>query len=703
MNLYRLVPRLLAALLPLLLALYPGPVSVAETNQAVRSLPQDLRDESHYVREHAARMLGRMGPEAAGAVPELIAMLGSSGDAHCVVRTYAIWALDRIGADPSQLVPALLPILEKLRSDSAFFISFGDPDGVIASKVISNLGEAAVPALTLALQDKDSPLRGGAALALRPMGPNAAGAVPALIGVLEDEPWDVRRTAIITLGEIGPKAAAAVPVLRRLMLDENVGYAAQWSLVRIGFGQEELVGRLTEALTDRDVGVRWRAALALKGMGTLAAGAAPALRHALDDEPGRLSVCAAEALLNIGAPADQVLPALVRAMESRDSLVRHDAAWALGRLGPGAKTAIPLLLRALEDEDNEVQWAAAVALGQMGEGAVDGLVQLLDHEDPRVRQWAARALGETGPAAKSAAARQRRAVEEDTDKEVRATGVWAMGTVGGESVIPALSAALEHEDPRVRVLACDGLRHLNAHAAEAVPALAEALSCQDPEVRKWAAIGLGEKAPRDKHAIRALAAALGDNDPNVRLEAARALRAIGPAAKEAEPALVESLSRPRLFDEREWDIGRAGAFALQSVGPDPDADLPPLLGQLAHTDASARAAAAVALGGFGNAADVVVPALAEALRDQDPGVRVSAASALEVLGAAAEAAEPVLGQALKDRNERVREAAAWALRAIFPGPFKRGSVWHAHMFHMPGSLQVSADAVDGVHNDPDGQ
>jgi HEAT repeat protein len=55
-----------------------------------------------------------------------------------------------------------------------------------------------------------------AALALEKIGPDARAAVPQLTIALNDSEWSVRRQAVLALGQIGPDAHPALPALRRL-------------------------------------------------------------------------------------------------------------------------------------------------------------------------------------------------------------------------------------------------------------------------------------------------------------------------------------------------------------------------------------------------------------------------------------------------------------------------------------------------------
>jgi HEAT repeat protein len=70
--------------------------------------------------------------------------------------------------------------------------------------------EAAVPALTEALQDRDAFVRRDAASALGGFGPEAREALPALRRLLRDPNAGVRRAAAGALKKIDPEAAARV-------------------------------------------------------------------------------------------------------------------------------------------------------------------------------------------------------------------------------------------------------------------------------------------------------------------------------------------------------------------------------------------------------------------------------------------------------------------------------------------------------------
>ncbi|MFN0021077.1 MAG: HEAT repeat domain-containing protein [Pirellulaceae bacterium] len=78
-----------------------GPLAIPELRRALQSR------EAH-VRQEAAGVLARMGPEAKDAVPDLIRLLDDEDEA---TRKMASRALGRIGPDAAPAVPALMRTL----------------------------------------------------------------------------------------------------------------------------------------------------------------------------------------------------------------------------------------------------------------------------------------------------------------------------------------------------------------------------------------------------------------------------------------------------------------------------------------------------------------------------------------------------------------------------------------------------------------
>lgn len=111
------------------------------------------------------------------------------------------------------------------------------------------------------------------------------------------------------------------------------------------------------------------------------------LIEALRDENSLIRRLASSGLGRIGEPA---VEPLIKTLEDEDENVRYGAVDALGRIGD--PRAVEPLIKTLGDK--EVGRAAWSALSKMGRPAVKPLIKALKDEDPRVREGAARALGE---------------------------------------------------------------------------------------------------------------------------------------------------------------------------------------------------------------------------------------------------------------------------------------------------------------------
>lgn len=202
---------------------------VAVGPPAVPAMIRLLQDEQ--ARPLAARVLGQIGPEAAGAVPSLATALETSNPE---ARREILFALAAIGPAAEPAVPQMVP-----------FVSSELPQvRYTAIYALGELGSAAaeaLPALQANLRSEDPFVRFTSAwgmIRIAPEDPSVvAVAIPHLIAALEHERPFVRVEAASALGRIGRAARAAIPTLRdAAAADPNdlVRQTAAEALRRIG-------------------------------------------------------------------------------------------------------------------------------------------------------------------------------------------------------------------------------------------------------------------------------------------------------------------------------------------------------------------------------------------------------------------------------------------------------------------------------------
>ncbi len=166
-------------------------------------------DETPANRSDIARLLGKMGAEAADALPALIQV--AREDPASSVRKTSLAAVARIAA-PDEAVPLFRQVL-KSETDAAL--------RRLAAGQLKLLGAAAAPAagdLADTLDDSDEDLRLAARDALISIG---APSVEPLIGKLKSKNARTRALAVFALGSLGSVAKPALPALKDRILDED--------------------------------------------------------------------------------------------------------------------------------------------------------------------------------------------------------------------------------------------------------------------------------------------------------------------------------------------------------------------------------------------------------------------------------------------------------------------------------------------------
>ena len=297
---------------------------------------------------------------------------------------------------------------------------------------------------------------------------------------------------------------------------------------------------------------------------------------------------------------------------------------------------------------------AIEALADIGAPAVPAVLELLDHENDRVRVSAIFVFHQMGPPAAGAVPVLNELLL-DTDEPFRCNIAGALGQIRDPRSIPALIQILSDVDPVVRECSAITLGHIGEAANAAVPALIE-MMLNDPNdrVRSRAAIALGRMVPAAAVASPALVQTLGD--PIIADVAMDTLIKIGPLAK---AALLEGIADNK--DNIPF-FGRA-LMALGYTGSD-EQTVEVLLQAFDHEDAGVRRNVAIALGALKEPPDVIVPALVGKLNDESLGVRDYSITSLGQIGPPAKDAVPALIKVLENSDRQLRYSAAWALMKI---------------------------------------
>jgi HEAT repeat protein len=724
---------------------WPAALALARVSPpAALSLALHHRDEG--VQRLAADALATAGPAA---VPALAAVLRDRNPSR--ERGVACKILGRIGPGAAEAVPLLARELEEW-----------DPRVVLGPPL------AGADVRTVTVEAEDRPCR-EAAEALGRIGPAA---VPALVRVARVDGrirWHVVRglcgqgdTLWAHWGEELRKnawvGAVVVGVDAGTLARASTGTATAPRVEAVGALGDvrplppEAARTLTALVRDPDEAVCVEAVIALGKGGVMAPAAADSLLEELPataadfragwEARGKWFVEVTRALRGMGGAAEErlarkALPVLSEALGDPDRSVREAALWWLAEIGPRAGAAVPVLARELDCDPLCMDGTLALnLLKKLGPAAVPALTALLRHPEPFVRAAAARSLGEFGPAAE-AALPALLAAARAADGKGRAEALVALGGLRNQAdnVVPTLRDALR--DPETRRAAMHGLRRLAPWSREAREELDAALGGGDPVGAIDAAVTLNILAEDRRRLVRALTQLLDQDDPEVAESATGALEEVNPElaaetllrlagwvtaqGNERERARAEMAYR-RIV-ERSWLLAPADRGVMECMvpslveaveggrGPQPllllDIDLLGMVGPAAERAVPALVnelggdydcAAAQALAGIGKVPKEAIPALAILLRDRDWQCRAAAARALAHAGAAARPFLPRLRRLREDPVGAVRPWAVYALRRL-TGDEKRHLPDLLQALHepaTPGERRAAAEALGEI-------
>jgi HEAT repeat protein len=548
--------------------LTPGePVAVC-----VHVLRAALADPAEGVRLPAMLGLGRLGPRAAEAADNLIAILESGSDQERVVAANS---------------------LGKLQANDASVLA----------------------ALVAGVRSPVAPLRAAAATALGHYGLAAAAHVLDLVVLLDDPLDSVRDAATAAIQEIGVLDAEATQALEaRLAHPDNIRRAqTAEALGEMGGAAQPAAPALVDSLTDDNDLVRGKAAEALGRIGEAAAGVAVcALAKSLEDEDNAVQARAAEALGQMGPQGHAAIPNLIKSLHRGNPEVRSLSADSLGQLG--ATPARRDLETACRDVSPPVRSQALRALGALGEitpSTLDVLLNGLSDPSPPVRAAAVEALAacqsDQEPVIAAVAALLRdgnddvvagvmyalprfgpgaltysfdslcQRLSDEASADLPVVAAEALGLFGTAACAagPRLAIAAQTGNAKVRQAALRALTRILS--VEAASAFAAGLQDAELDVRRQASAGICRLASPPDELKMELLEALRDPDLRVRANAATGLARFESLPAEAEPRLVacSAVASPALRRPVAAALGRidsAGSrAALQTLMQDANA------------------------------------------------------------------------------------------------------------------------------------
>ncbi len=353
--------------------------------------------------------------------------------------------------------------------------------------------------------------------------------------------------------------------------------------------------------------------------------------EALEDMDDATREEAAKALAEKGDP--KTLEPLLAALEDDYWSVRSHVGWALAKIG--GDQSIEGLITLFNDSMMEVQAEAVRAMATLGKGVVPKLLTCLKDKRWRIREQAAKTLGEI---------RDPQAVQglmivcRDRDGAVKSAAAEALGKIGDPRAIPTLIKLFKDTSKIARETAGTALMYIGVPS---VDALLETLKDPHFVVRCHGVRALGGMTTdyqmgkvwvREPRVVEALITMIKDPDRAVREDATIALGNIG------DPKAVDALMEAM----KDGTVKRHAIASLGMIG-DPRA-FPPVLdalkgkgihqagkptpGCIISEDLLIKEAAATALGHFRN--PKVIPDLVLLLKDLV--LRDYAANSLVLIG-----------------------------------------------------------------------
>jgi HEAT repeat protein len=311
-----------------------------------------------------------------------------------------------------------------------------------------------------------------------------------------------RQSAAERLGSMGATDAVPALALALKDKEPAVRAAAAAALWELKEAARDAMPELKEALNDSDGAVLINAAGALRGLDVVTTDLLPAYKRALNDPDCGVAVLAGLAAQEFLPPQDMLrvakncqkaedievqmragdllraatksggkdlIPSLLENLRRAHGADKADFARALGDQKPPTAELAAALIPLIPDAEPENRKAAIQSLKYMGASAKDAVPAIIERltadKDPEVRKYAAEALGELAPYARAAIPVLIQVLQKDASAEVRAAACEGLQEQheAAKAAIPALHAALLDKDAFVRGAAQRALMRVEPH------------------------------------------------------------------------------------------------------------------------------------------------------------------------------------------------------------------------------------------------
>jgi HEAT repeat protein len=653
------------------------------------------KPEKDRARLHAKAILREFGPQAAAAVPILIAIVEKKKALAC---SDALEVLQGIGPGAAPAIPVLVKLLDD------------NEHQVDAITVLLSIGDAAKPAVDEALATGPKPVR-EAILAHRRT--ERDDPIRQLLTQLQIADTETRVDAACKLDDRWCDLMPHLAAIRKATKDADPRVRKRIYHIVANFAgiSEEMAIALAEGLLDSDEDVRFAVYLCLRDE-PVSRGTTTALIRALRDRRADVRVSAAHLLRRVDPENRLAVKELSSALRDGEADVRNEAALSLAYLGQAPLNArrvgdpivgdvhIPALQALLKDPSERVRLSAALALcrlGQPNNKAIQLLAQGISQELEATRTYAE--FRHLYPIALSTCRHQAALAVPILEKNLEDSRLWvrthavegleALGPVA-HTAIPTLVKAMQDKEEKIQERAAAALAKMGDAAA---PALKQALQTGESWLKRIILENLPRDLPPTHLLLDEVERLLADANPSARGSALSLLVQF--------PERHASLSRKldQVLDEMHFDPAHWPLDSLARLGA---AAVPYLTRRLIDPDERVRRAVTSALGAADPGGELVLPALLETLGDPEPEVR---AMVLATLGKMGPAAKPVVGrvrEAMRDPSTHVAAAACLALWQISREMNESMRVLHALRRNSDGGGRVDAVlAMRSIDKNPD--